>query len=66
MGGLEDAGAWGLAWAMLAAAAGLITAAVAATLLARLGGRDFQNEIDFMSGYDAAAPAFFAPRDQRF
>ncbi len=49
MGGLADAGFWGLAWALFAAAAGVGLAAAAATLLR-------QREPDFAAGYNALAP----------
>jgi hypothetical protein len=53
MGGLTDAGAWGLAWATLAAVAGLGLAAVAATALWR---RFEAGDPDFLVGYDALEP----------
>jgi hypothetical protein len=55
MGGLEDIGAWGFAYAILAAAAGTITAAAAATIVRR---RHAGDEPDLMSGYDAMASVF--------
>lgn len=55
MGGLEDIGAWGFAWAMLAAAAGFISAAAAATMFSRRAAHD---DLDLLSGYDAMAPVF--------
>ncbi|MEJ0060639.1 MAG: hypothetical protein WDM79_14140 [Terricaulis sp.] len=53
MGGLTDAGAWGLAWATLAAVAGLGLAAVAAVFLRR---SLEAGDPDLSLGYDALAP----------
>lgn len=50
MGGWEDAGAWGFAWAMLAAAAGIATAAAAAAIVYTRGER-----LDYERGYNALA-----------
>jgi hypothetical protein len=54
---LEDVGGsaslWGFAWAMLAAAAGLLLAVVAATLVRRAG---FIDSLEFDGGYNALAP----------
>jgi len=53
MVGLEDAGAWGFALAMLAAAAFAGMAAVAATVTFLRPARD--DELDLMAGYDLHA-----------
>ncbi|MES1199644.1 MAG: hypothetical protein ABUS48_06665 [Pseudomonadota bacterium] len=50
MGGLADAGAWGLAWAMVAAVASSL--AIVAALLLRLRR---EREPDWHAGYDAMA-----------
>ena len=52
MGGLIDAGFWGVAWAMFAAVAGtgLLIAAITLVLRAEIG------DYDFAAGYNALAP----------
>ncbi|HVZ99391.1 MAG TPA: hypothetical protein VG841_03645 [Caulobacterales bacterium] len=52
MGGLADAGAWGLAWAMLAAIASFALAVVA-TFFARARR---EREPDWWAGHNALAP----------
>jgi hypothetical protein len=54
LGGLNDAGFWGVAWAMIAAAAGMGLAAAAIALL-RAGSTADQEE-EFEGGYNALAP----------
>jgi hypothetical protein len=51
---LNDAGFWGVAWAMIAAAAGMGLAAAAMALL-RAGSTANQKE-EFEAGYNALAP----------
>jgi hypothetical protein len=55
MGGLTDAAQWGVAWAMFAAAAGLVLA-VAAIAFLRRPVEDDLGEFDV--GYNALAPMF--------
>lgn len=52
LGGLNDAGIWGVAWAMFAAVAGLGLAAAAMALIRRVDESDY----DFAAGYNALAP----------
>ena len=53
MGGLDDAGIWGVAWAMFAAVAGT-GLAVAAIAFARRA--SFMDQLEFDGGYNALAP----------
>ena len=53
MGGLIDAGIWGVAWAMFAATAGLGLAVAAIAFSRREGDSD---EGEFTAGYNALAP----------
>ena len=53
MGGLFDAGIWGVAWAMFAAAAGLGLTVAAIAFLRRARGAD-EGELD--AAYNALAP----------
>lgn len=52
LGGLNDAGFWGVAWAMFAAAAGAGLAAAAIALFQRTG----VDLDEFAVGYNALAP----------
>ena len=52
MGGLQDAGFWGLAWAMFAATAGFGLAAAAIALWRR---REDDDDAVYMRGYNALA-----------
>lgn len=53
LGGLNDAGFWGVAWAMIAAAAGMGLAAAAIALFRAAAAGD-SDELD--AGYNALAP----------
>jgi hypothetical protein len=52
MGGWTDADLWGVAWAMIAATAGMGLAGAAIALVRRAASR----ELDFAAGYNALAP----------
>jgi hypothetical protein len=49
---MYDAGIWGVAWALFAAAAGMGLAVAAIVLLRRTAADDY----DFAAGYNALAP----------
>jgi hypothetical protein len=58
MGGLTDAGVWGLAWAALATVAGLGLAAVAVSAWREISK---PGDLDLLRGYDALAPMMQRP-----